>query len=375
MRRQASVLIEVLTAALVFLVSTHASAATPSPEHARYVPIVQREGDVIRQPTWGVELTIPKFTLWKENPMQGRPNYVLAAQSQRTCALNLSMFVENDKDGVTPEECRRGYAGNPEKLRARKDVTLIDAPSGPLTYSRFDQQVAPGESRLTMNQLYGYWTRDNLCFEVHISSLGCDSGTFTAEALPIVASVKIGPDTGATLETVALALGGGPDPVGWKSHELLGGIRLHGAKPSRPGDARRFYEAALRLGSASIPPLELYDIEAGIAITWLEEHKGIEAIPHLERAISAIRSDSGTDGDSDATPRQNLLDEALYNLVCAHSLAGNPEAACSSARELLSPMDQEHRRAKLKQLRKDDDTTTLLKSDCYDHLLTDLGLD
>ncbi|HZE89290.1 MAG TPA: hypothetical protein VE404_07075, partial [Verrucomicrobiae bacterium] len=215
----------------------------------------------------------------------------------------------------------------------------------------------------------------NLCFEVHISSLGCDSGTFTAEAQPIIASVKIGSDTGATLETVALALGGGPDPLGWKSHALVAGVMLHVANPTRPAEARRFYEAALRLGGETIPPLDIYDIEAGIAIAWLQKDRGVEAIPHLERAISAIRSIPGTSGDSDATNPQNLLDEALYNLVCARSLAGDTEAACAGARELLTPLDAGHRRAKLKDLKKDKQTRAMIRSDCYDHLLTELGLD
>ncbi len=256
------------------------------------MPKLLKQGDVIRHPTWGVVITIPNFEYWKDNSMQAQANYILGATSSGACNLTLSMFVENDKDGVTPEECRLGYMGNPDKLKKQRDVRIIEQSVAPVTYTLFEQNWSSAGVDITQNQLYGYWTRGRLCFELHISAIMCDSGAFARQAKPILESVGIGPDTGATLETVDLALRGGPDPLGWEAHMLVAGIYLHRIDPPDPARARSFYDTALRLGKESIPMTALYVIEEGIGIAWLMEDRGAEAIPHLERALTVALQDA-----------------------------------------------------------------------------------
>lgn len=302
--------------------------------------------------------------------MQDQANYILGAQARGACEVNITMFVEIDREGATPEECRRGYMGNPARLRKDRDVLLIEESTSPETYTRFDQTWRSSSGQVTQNQLYGYWTRGELCFEIHLSSIQCPS--FTEQARPILDSVRIGPDTGATLETVSLALEGGPDPLGWESHQLVGGLYLHKAEPRNPARARRFYDAALRIGGEAILQENRYLIEAGNGIAWLMQDKGAEAIPHLERALGAARAMPDIESEPKPSTKDDAVKETLYNLACAHSLAGNTSAACDRAREHLETMNEAERNASLKDYRKDKQLKALRKSVCFKTLLKDL---
>lgn len=385
-RRRTRVLLAIaslLSAACQISIGADETSSKPP----NYVPKLIKQGDVIRHPTWGVEITIPGFEYWKDNEMQVQANHILGALSKGTCDLNLTMFVENDQEGVTPDQCRKGYAGSPERLRKMRDVLLLEQAVSPITYSLFDQTWTSGGARFIQHQLYGYWTRGNLCFELHMSSAECDTAPFVRQAKSILESVRIGEDTGATLETVNIALHGGPDPLGWESHMLAGGVVLHLSKPPDPERARRLYEAALRMGGEAIPALARYYIEAGIGLAWLQEDKGVEAIAPLERGLKAARQMPETEVPPEAAlskpgveapkppSKSASIEETIDNLMCAHSLAGNIDDACAYAREVLTPLDPKRRKEKLDQYRKDKQVRRLLKSECYRALLEELKSD
>ncbi len=80
-------------------------------------------------------------------------------------------------------------------------------------------------------------------------------------------------------------------------------------------------------------------------------------------------------GGSGSPSRQESLDETISNLICAHTLAGNSSEACDRARELLTPLDASARHEKVREFRKDKQLKKFLKSDCYELLEDELGLD
>ena len=225
--------------------------------------------NLIRNPLWGVELQIPGYAPWDDYPMGNQANFVLAAESDVSCGLNISLFVETIEEGTTSEECRLGYPGSPGPLAKDRDVVLHEQAVSPITFTLFDYVL---EENLLNNQLYAYWTRRDLCFELHISSMNCKG--FEGIVNPIFGSVKILEDQGVTLETVNVAMNQGGDPRDWLLHFQVASIYLHRMEPSKPERARRFYESSLTLGKSSISPRFLWLIEEGIGITWLSQDIG-----------------------------------------------------------------------------------------------------
>ncbi len=333
------------------------------------------EGDFIRHPIWGVQIQVPGYAAWDElADLRPRPNFVLAASSDQTCHLPVTMWVERIPDGTTPEQCRRGFMGNPEPIRKSRDAWLFEEQTAPVTYTLFDMFLQKGNpSGPVQNQLYGYWVRSGHCFELHVSSMDCSG--FAAQAMPILQSVKISEDTGATIETVALAKRTGGDPRSWHMHLAMAGLIFYGkglgdpkapesGKLNDPGRARRFYESALRLGGDDIPPSDLWLIEEGIGISWLRQEDGQHALSHLERALVTARM------PADA---RIPVWETLYNLACAHTLAGDLEAACGRLREMFSGLGPERWASEMKTIRDDRQLKPLRKADCFKALASEFG--
>ena len=345
-------------------VATLAASQAASREPARkpYRPKLEVRGESVRHPIWGVEIRIPGYKDWKDNPHRNRPNLVLAANSRGSCSLSLTIWVEKIRAGATAEECRRGYAGNPEALSKQDSVRLHENQVAPITYTLFDYVLGEqAAGTMLNNQLYGYWVRDDHCFELHASSLACDG--FARVAMPILQSVEISEDTGATLETVTIAMRDGGDPRDWQLHGAVGGIYLHKAEPAEPELARRFYLSALKLGGSLIGPKDLWLLEEGVGLSWLMQDEGVPGIPHLARALEMAKS----------TPELGeVISESTYNLVCALTIAGEIEAACDRCRELLGPLDTVRRESMIKEIDADKQLDNLRKSACYTSILDDL---
>ncbi len=322
---------------------------------------------VVRNTLWGVEVSVPGYEP-SDHPLRAQSNFVLAATStSRACRLGLSMFVAETHPGATPEDCRGSDIGDPDALSGRSDVQLIDQKEGPVAWSLFDRTLeSRGGSQATYHQLYGYWTRDDLCFTLRVvSGEECDS--FPKKAMSILRSVRVLRDAGATLETAELAKRRGGDPRDWRLHLQAAEAYMRDEAHRNPERARRFYASALRLAGARITPADRLAIEEGIGFSWLAEDNGEEAIPHLDRALEAARR-----GGRVVPPER--LQDALYGLASAHALEGDVDAACGYARRWLEGKSGSDLKPAAKRIRKDPQMEALSGSDCYQAVLADLGL-
>lgn len=376
-RHRSLAAVSVLAAAAAILAGEAGAQGPPPRKRDPYRPKLLREGDLVRHPVWGVEISVPGFKDWSDHPMSRQANWILGAQSGGACELNLTMFVEITKEGAAPGECREAYVGDPDRVRKTKGARLIEHQAGPLTYTRFDMEVRLGAGRLVQNQLYGYWTRGEHCFELHVSAVECGE-PFDGQAMPILRSVRILEDTGATLETVSLALRFGGDPRDWDTHLAAATMYLY--QDDKPERARRFYESALRLGGDEQESHLLWGIHEGIGLSWLMQDQGREALEPLRLALADARAAKEPVLPEDwegprPTPVSGMIEETLTNLACAHSLIGEIDEACRFAREALAAVPPEARPSSVEEMRKDKQLKPLRKSACFKGLLRELGLD
>lgn len=321
----------------------------------------------VSDPLWGVTLRAPGYQP-VVHPLRDQADFILAGSAlASSCRMNFSMFAAQTRDGATPEECRQGGVGDPDALDAREDTTLVDQKDGPVAYSLFDQVFESQKGPKTLfHQLYGYWTRGDLCFELHISG-GEPCPGFREKAVAILRSVRIAKETGATLETVELAKRKGGDARDWRLHMLVAEAYLRDEDHRNPARARRFYASALRLGGKRVPLVDRFAIEQGIGLAWLAEDDGREAIPYLMRALQAAhRAGNGL------PPEQARA--VYYGLASAHAVEGDIEESCGYAREWFKAQDASDLKPAARRIRRDPQMEPLSGSDCYQGVLTDLGL-
>lgn len=320
-----------------------------------------KKSKLIEETTWGFSFQAPKFKPWKDHPLDGEPNFILAGDVPGKCDLNLSVFVEIVPWGSSASFCRQGYPGNPEAVATTPETTLIRHEEKPITFTLYDQEIVKGG--FVQNQLYGYWTRDDLCFELHISAMNCKD--FEAAALPIVQSVVLSDDTGATLETVALSRGQGGQPGDWELHMEVAGIYLHNEEAVDPVRARRFYRSAMERSGEEMDARQRWLALSGSGIAWLMEDDGTEAIPHLEEALSVVPE------SADIIERASMYSETLFNLACAHSLAMEPQAGCAALQRLLDEVPEDARAAEIRSIEEDPQLANVRRAECYQALRAD----
>ncbi len=324
-------------------------------------------GRAVRNPIWGVEVRVPGFEP-VDHPLKDQVNFVLAGRGgSGACRMNLSLFVAPIKEGGAPEECRRGDIGDPDAIALRQDADLLDQEAGAVAWSLFDQVFeSRSGARTVYHQLYGYRTRGDLCFQLHLSS-GDACREFPKRAKAVLGSLRLEHDPGATLETAELARRGGGDPRDWRLHLRVADTYLHDEARPGPARARRFYESALRLGATRLLPTDRFTIETGIGLAWLQEENGRAAIPPLKRALQAAQRAGGR-------VSQDSVRDAVYALASAQALAGDVEASCGLARRWFQGADPAALKPAAKRIRKDARMEALTDSDCYRALLSDLGL-
>ncbi len=310
---------------------------------------------LVEDSTWGFSFQAPKFKA-QDHPMAGQPKFVLAGSVPGRCSLNLSVFVEVVPWGSSASLCRGQYTGNPAKVSASQANALIRQEEEPVTFTLFDMRVAG----FTQNQLYAYWTRNDLCFEVHVSAVECEG--FAAAALPIVQSVQLSGDTGATPETVALSRSQGGKPGDWEVHMVAAGLYLHNEQVRNPARARRFYRSALERGGDGMDEPMRWLALSGTGISWLMEDVGEEAIPALEAALAVVESSSNTG------LRGEAYSETHFNLACAYSIVGELEAGCAALRSYLDTGPAEMRAGKREKVEQDPQLASLRNSECYQAL-------
>jgi len=324
-------------------------------------------GRAVRNAVWGVEVRVPDFEA-VDHPLKDQANFVLAGRGGTgACRMNLSLFVAAVKDGATPEECRSGDIADPEAIAVREDAELVDQESGAVAWSLFDQNfVSSNGARTTFHQLYGYKTRGDLCFQMHLSS-GDACTDFPKKAKAVLGSLHLERDAGATLETAELARRDGGDPRDWKLHLRVADNYLRDETRPIPARARRFYESALRLGAASLRPADRFAVESGSGLAWLQEERPEDAIPRLKRALQAAQR-------AGITVPHDAVRETVYALASAHALTGDLDASCDEARAWFKGADQSALKPAAKRIRKDSRMDALTGSECYRTLLNDLGL-
>lgn len=140
----------------------------------------------------------------------------------------------------------------------------------------FDMHIGAGGP--SQNQLYGYWSRSETCFELHVSSMGCSA--FADLTLPNLRSVEIIDQPDVTLDTVMMARLGNKLPTDREIHRSLAGIYLHQANSPNTELARRYYKSVLRLSPGRKLPQDHWMIQAGLGLTmdhgrqWLQSLTG-----------------------------------------------------------------------------------------------------
>ena len=139
----------------------------------------------------------------------------------------------------------------------------------------------------------------------------------------------------------------------------VAGYLLHEAKPKNPSRARRFYLSALKLAPKEIEPKERWLIEEGVGLSWLMQDQGEPAIAPLERGLSAAR-EPGMPADA--------ASESLYNLACAHSMAGSFEKACELLGSYLGPSGSPGQSERMREIRSDKQLKGLSKHPCFKKL-------
>lgn len=302
-------------------------------------------------PTWGVSLGAPLYEVWEEHPLRGQANFLAAGRwEQAGCALNLSLFAILVHNGTPAATCRQKFAGNPIPLEADEAATVLRVTDAPVAVTIFDMEMGEG---VVQNQLYGYWVRDESCFELHLSAMSCAS--FSEIAVPILDSVDLQPRPDVNVETVSVGQALGLEPDDWKVHQIIAGEYLHNISPSNPARARSYYQSALRLSAGNIGFEDEWTIQAGLGLAWLHEDNGQSAISPLRRAVELARSEPAAVME---------LDESLYNLACAHSLVGDIEAACEASMELMAGLSAKERQRKVQSMRRDPQLGTMLSSGC-----------
>lgn len=302
---------------------------------------------------WGISFVAPAYEVWSDHPLRGRPDFVAAGEwDAQGCSFHLSLFAVLVDAGTSPAECRSGFAGNPVPLASERDVTVLATEDKPVAWTHFDQKSAG----LVQNQLYGYWVRDETCFELHVSAMSCEH--FGSVTLPILKSVALEPRPDVNVETVAVGRSVGLRPNHWRVHLTLAGEYLHNAQPANPTRARHYYENALRLSQGDLPFEDAWTLYEGIGLSWLEEDNGDAAIDPLSQAVELARSASAAEE----------LWESLYNLACAYSLAGEVESACAIAAESLTTRPPKGRRQSLNEMRNDPQLRTLVEARCVEGL-------
>lgn len=330
-------------------IATLISVATLPSAHAQTTEEV-RNGRVASQ-AWGISLAAPSYEIWEDHPLRGRPNFLAAGLWKETgCSVHLSLFailVESETSAAT---CRTSFAGNPVPLQKAEGVTVLDVEDAPVAWTRFDAEM---ESGIVQNQLYGYWTRDESCFELHLSSISCTA--FSEIAMPILESVELQQRPGVNVETVSVGRALSLEPDHWKVHQVIAGEYLHNLSPTNPGRARTYYENALRLARGSIGFEDEWTIQAGLGLAWLHEDNGESAISPLRKAVELARSEPAAVME---------LDESLYNLACAYSLVGNVGAACDATTELMAALSERERRMKFQSMQRDPQLQAMLSSGC-----------
>jgi hypothetical protein len=365
-------------------VSELAGEEAAGEKSAPYAPKLLKQGDVIRQPVWGVEITIPEFEFWADHGMNAQPNFVLAANSNGPCILHLSMFAEWTRRPIPPEECRTSYAGDPSRVRKLSDARLISHETAPITFTRFDQTIEWEGEDVLQNQLYAYWTRSDHCFELHVSAIAC--ADFDRQSMPILRSVRIGPETGATVETTRLALARGGDPRDWKHHYTaamgflfsadqrfwqFGGAKEAGVKltvevpPPDAVAARRHLEAALTLGGVSIAPAARVAIHLYLGQTYVLEEDTLGELRHSEAALELAR---------EVDVHAELLERLILDVALTRVEADREEAACDLIREHFLGMEADERKRKAADVRREKDLKRLRKAACYKALVKELDL-
>jgi hypothetical protein len=305
----------------------------------------------ISSAVWGVSLTAPRYRVWEDHPLRGYPHFVAAGNwVEDGCSVSLSLLAVLVEDGVSPAECRATGSGNPEPLRADDAVSVRHLAETPVAITLLDRKVATG---IIQSQLYGYWARDESCFELHVSSLQCSG--FDKIAMPVLESVALEPRPEVNVETVAVGRALGLEPENWKVHQVIAGEYLHNFSPKKPARARAYYESALSLSPGEIGFDDRWTILAGIGLSWLFEDNGESAIAPLAKAVEMARSEPGA---------KRELGESLYNLACAYSLAGDVEEACEAAAEWTTGLDERERKQQLKSMRADPQLEAMLESGC-----------
>jgi len=321
----------------------------------------------VRNSVWGVEVTVPGYEA-SDHPLNAQANFVLAANSvTRACSLDLSVFVSQGHEDGTAEDCRASDVGDPDALADRSDVVVVDQSDSPAAWTQFDRTlVSRSGAQATYHQLYGYFSRNDLCFTLRVSGSE-ECRIFPKRATAILHSVRMLADTGATLETAEFAKRRGGDPRDWKLHLLAAEAYMHDEAHRNPERARRFYASALKLAGPRMRPPERLNAEQGIGLSWLAEDNGQEAVPHLERALHAEKRSGWA-----VSPAHQS--ETLYALASANALKGDLDAACGFARTWLQGQAPSDLKGAAKRIRKDPQMEALSGSDCYQTLLTELGL-
>ncbi len=311
--------------------------------------------DVVRNEEWGVEFSALNYHTWTEHESRGQPNFVAAGAWQTIdCGFNLSLFAVLVAEGTPAAECRAGLAGNPSALADDETVSGLIRKDGILASSRFDRVY---QEDLLRHHLYGYQVEGETCFELHVSAIACEA--FDAVAQPILGSLEIKPRSGVNVETVAVARSLGIEPDHWRVHQVIAAEYLHNTQPTNPERARRYYRSALALAPDDLPFEEEWTIHDGIGMSWLSQDEGHAAIGPFTKAAELARS---------APTATMELGQSLYNLACAHSLAGDRARACEVATEIVSPIAEEAKQAMLRLMRQDPMLEGLREAGCIDGL-------
>lgn len=306
------------------------------------------DGKVTNQ-VWGVHFAAPGYEIWDDHPHRGRPDLLAAGSWERaSCGVNLSLFATLVESGTTPAECRRRYAAATERLEGIPEVTVLAVEDAPVAWTRFERKREEG----VQSQLYGYLVRGETCLELHVSALDCQG--FAGIATPVLESLVFEPPPEVNLETVAMAVIRRLEPDHWQVHLALAGLHLHN-QPPNPARARRYYQNVLRLSRGDASFDEAWAVHEGIGLTWLDEDDGTSAIAPLSKAVELVR------GDASASTK---LEESLYNLACAYSLAGEMESACRTAGQLVDGLSGKQRRRQLKNMRGDPQLRALREAGC-----------
>jgi hypothetical protein len=327
---------------------------------------------VIKDEMWGIEFKLDGYHEWPDHPLRDQLNFIFAGKSYfQSCQLLVSMFARPASNDATPQSCRKTYLKDPKALedsiyemtKQKSTVVVVESKDAPLTYTFLDRRFE-GPKTFVDHALYGYWVRNDTCLDLHVSSINCNN--FKELAMPILESVRITPDNGATPETVAIARLSSKmnsRPGDWQVHMIVGDKYLY-AKQPMPDRARHFYESALKRAGSSIDEGGRWQLQEGIGLAWLSENSGKNALPYFIKALDAV--DKGNLGIGRRS-------ETFYNMACAYSLAGETKKACKALDDSLSIQDTAGKEKTIKQMQDDEQLKSIHNSECYLSLLKAFG--